>query len=107
MIAEKLTLKDLQALSPFKKTYTAETKEEYFGQIRSMSLKELQEHCRAHSLRPIVERPRLEKSLVEAFVKAKAIFDMSTRGLSSGSTLPSNMTKEKREQVLKISKKYK
>lgn len=101
-----LTLRDLQALSAFKKTYTAETVDEYADQLAHMNLTDLQREGVKANVVPVAERKRLEKNMIAAFQKAKNAFDMANRGLTSGSRVPSGMTDERRKKIEEIGKNY-
>lgn len=95
------TLKDLRAISEFKRKYKVDNIDEYSTEIKRMPLVDLQSHAISVDVVPSNDRKKLERRLLDKFVSARANFDFA----NLGSRQPKNkMSKEKRDKILEIGK---
>lgn len=104
-VTKKITLKDIQAISTFKRNYNAETKEEYESQLKGMALADIQNHAVKVGVTPNNDRRKMEKILVQHYQRQKLNFEFATGAVSS-TTSSRNMTDEKKKRIEEIGKHF-
>lgn len=104
-VTKTITLKDIQAISTFKRNYSAENKEEYESQLKRMALADIQSHAVKVGVTPNNDRRKMEKLLLQQYQRQKLNFEFAT-GATGSTTSSRNMSDEKKKRIEEIGKHF-
>lgn len=106
-ITKAVTLKDIQAISDFKRKYTAQTQEEYEAQLKKMALADIQSHAIRVGVAAKNDRKQMEKILIQQYKKSKLSFEFATGAqCATKSSRSTDMTEDRKKAIEEIGKYF-